>query len=106
MLLPLAKSIFVFCGLKTMPAGSLWAKAAMRAMIRLVWRQEGPTTPIAAFGCVTAYFSSKRGYGLCFAALSTPTGSGELVVFEEVSELFLVSVRFETQDLLKKINWS
>jgi hypothetical protein len=58
MLLPLAKSIFVFCGLKTMPAGSLWAKAAIREMILLVWRQEGPTIPIAAFGCVTAYFRS------------------------------------------------
>ena len=41
-----------------MPAGSLWAKAAIRAMIRLVWRQEGPTMPIATFGWVTAYFSS------------------------------------------------
>lgn len=56
MLLPLAKSICVFWGLKTMPGGSLWAKLAMRAMIRLVWRQEGPTIPIAAFGWVTAYF--------------------------------------------------
>lgn len=36
MLLPLTKSIFVFCGLKTMPGGSLWVNAAMRAMILLV----------------------------------------------------------------------
>jgi len=57
MVLPLAKWIWVFWGLKAMPGGRLRVKAAMRAMIRLVWRQEGPTMPIALLGWVNAYFS-------------------------------------------------
>ena len=46
----------------------------------------------------------QRRYGLAFAALSTPSRSCELVIFKDISELFLIDIGFETQDLLKKIN--
>ena len=76
----------------------------MRSMILLVWRQEGPTMPIAAFGCVIAYFSSSADIGSALATLSTPTGSGKLVVLKDVSELFLIVIEFKTQDSLKKVS--
>src|SRR5512138_140996 len=55
MLLPLAKWIWVFCGLKTMPGGRLCVKEPIFEIMRFVWRHDGPTTPIALFGYVTAY---------------------------------------------------
>lgn len=58
MLLPLTKLIRIFWGLRTIPEGSLWARMAIRDIILLVWRQEGPTMPISALGWVTAYFRS------------------------------------------------
>ena len=58
MLLPFVKSICVLCGVSAVSFGSLWVNVAIRWMIRLVWRQEGPTMPIEVFGCVTTYHSS------------------------------------------------
>ncbi len=58
MLLPLAKWICVFCGLKTMLGGRLCVKAAIFEIMRFVCRHDGPTMPIALFGRVTAYHSS------------------------------------------------
>ena len=92
----------VFWGLKTMPAGSLWAKAAMRAMMRLLWRQLGPTTPIATLGCVTAYFSSSAEMVWVLPLCRHHRAAVNWLVFENVDELFLVGVGFEAHDLLKK----
>ena len=38
-----------------MPEGSLWVSVEIRCKMRFVWRQDGPTIPIALLGWVTAY---------------------------------------------------
>ncbi len=58
MLLPFVNFIWVFWGLNVICGGRLCVKLVMRVMMRLVCRQDGPTTPMALFGYVTAYQSS------------------------------------------------
>ena len=86
-----------------MPGGSLCAKAAMRAMIRLVCRQEGPTMPIEAFGCVTAYFSSNADI-VSVLPLCLHQRAAVNWLFSDISELFLIGKESKTQDLLKKVS--
>ena len=59
MLLPFVRFICVLFGFSAVSLGSFWVRVAILCMMRFVWRQDGPTMPIAMLGWVTAYHRSR-----------------------------------------------